>query len=329
MALYGQDELIKQGYVPAGTSPRQISPSGEVTAFQPSPLNRMATVLNQVMQQQQEQQKKQQEKLAKQFDMYKVLREAGYDPKAAHRAVMNNQFPDQPGGLSIEEQKKQADIKRSEAATKKDTAYANKANKQASGTILSPSLQKAKDDRVSNLIKMSEENPIRLNQLDDAENFLKDLPKLLQGRGGAISFKALQEADPTNPLLSQWQNLKSILTEAQLDYVAKTKGAVSDREMALFGTAVANDDLISVARMTPQLKKMRSKILSDQNAGIRTYKQIYGEDPSSFANFKQGGAEEGSGAQYRLGQIYRIGNKVYKVTGLDDPNDPDFEEVVQ
>jgi len=167
--------------------------------------------------------------------------------------------------------------------------YKNFKDRQ-NGSALSPSLQKAKDERVATLISMSEENPIKLARLDEAEGFLKSLPAVLQGRLGKINIKAMQEADPNNPILGQWQNLKSILTEAQLDYVTNTKGAVSDREMILFGQAVANDDLLSVARMAPQIKKLRNSIKARQNAAINTYKTLYGEDPATFARFSDVGA---------------------------------------
>lgn len=110
MAIYGQDELFRQGFVPKGAEPRRISPDGSVTAFQPSKANRVAAVLTQVLQQAQANEKQRQEKLAKQFDMYKVLRDAGYDTKSAAEAVRKNQFPDAPGGESLEEQEKRASI---------------------------------------------------------------------------------------------------------------------------------------------------------------------------------------------------------------------------
>ena len=173
--------------------------------------------------------------------------------------------------------------------------YQAKANQQPS---MSPSLQKAKDERVASIIQMSEENPGKIQRLEDADSFLKTLPKLMQGRTGAINIKAMQEADPTNPMLTQWQNLKSVLTEAQLDYVANTKGAVSDREMALFGQAVANDDLISVARLAPQIKKLKNSIVARQNAAIRTFKQLYNEDPEQFAQFQGGNNMPPAGAAF-------------------------------
>ena len=32
-------------------------------------------------------------------------------------------------------------------------------------------------------------------------------------------------------------------------------------------------------------------------------------------------------SQYQIGQVIKKGNKTYRITGLDDPNDPDIEEV--
>lgn len=152
----------------------------------------------------------------------------------------------------------------------------------------SPSLVKAKDERVAGLIQMSEENPLKLSKLDEADSFLGTLPKFLQGRSGAISYKAMLEADPTNPYLGQWQNLKSVLMDAQLEYMDKMKGAYSDKDMRALGQAVANDDLVSVARMKPQIQKLKDSILSRQNAALRSYEQIYKEDPSEFVSFDYG-----------------------------------------
>ena len=32
-------------------------------------------------------------------------------------------------------------------------------------------------------------------------------------------------------------------------------------------------------------------------------------------------------SKYEMGQIIKKGNKTYQIIGLDDPNDPDIEEV--
>ena len=32
-------------------------------------------------------------------------------------------------------------------------------------------------------------------------------------------------------------------------------------------------------------------------------------------------------SQYQIGQVIKKGNKTYRIIGLDDPNDPDIEEV--
>lgn len=111
------DELFRQGAVPAGTQPKSISSDGTVTAFQPNKLNRMAAVIGQVLQVEMAKEKQRQEKLAKQFDMYKVLRDAGYDSKSAHEAVQKNQLPDEAGGETLEQQKQRADIGLTQAKT--------------------------------------------------------------------------------------------------------------------------------------------------------------------------------------------------------------------
>lgn len=163
---------------------------------------------------------------------------------------------------------------------------------------LPASLQKAKDARTENLILTAEKLPMEIDYINQAKSFLKELP--LQGRAGMIDIKRMQEVDPQNEILGKWQILKGVLTEATLDYVSKTKGAVSDKETMLFLQSVGNDDLISVARLTPVLDKILKSKIVGAKAQSETYKKLYGEDPSGFVDlsFIDNAASGGSGDDF-------------------------------
>ncbi len=88
--------------------------------------------------------------------------------------------------------------------------------------------------------------------------------------------------DPNNPLFRDWQKVKMVLTDAQLMYTAKTKGAISDREMELFSKAAANDDIALKPAIIPVLNKMRKFLEAENRTKVRTYQKLYGEDASSL-----------------------------------------------
>jgi hypothetical protein len=89
-------------------------------------------------------------------------------------------------------------------------------------------------------------------------------------------------ADPNNPMLGKWQVIKGVLTDAQLMNTAKTKGAISDKEMALFATAAANDDIASLPRMLPVFDKLMAFMDAEEKAKKESFKKIYREDPNEF-----------------------------------------------
>lgn len=121
-----EDELLRQGFVPKGVRRKQLNASGEATWE--TGAQRAGTALNKVMdnvygalemRRKQEQQKA--EAQAKQFDMYKTLRESGYDPKAAHEATLKKVGLPEPSGtdkFGREEEKTQAELGLTKAKTK-------------------------------------------------------------------------------------------------------------------------------------------------------------------------------------------------------------------
>ena len=109
-----EDALLSAGYTPAGVQPQQTGGNKGMEVLNQA--------LGQMFQGMQQAQERKQKKVKDQFDMYKTLRDAGYDSQSAHAAVLKNQFPALPGGTGLEEEKKRADL----AKTQADTRQSNK-----------------------------------------------------------------------------------------------------------------------------------------------------------------------------------------------------------
>jgi len=150
---------------------------------------------------------------------------------------------------------------------------------QKSGETLSPAQQIQKNKSVKEIFGVVNTNKIKRNQLTKAKSSLERLPTGLTGK---IQTELMKRFDPNNPTMEDWQNVKSVLTDAQLMNVAKTKGAISDREMELFSQAAANDDLASVARMKPVLDRLGAFLDSEENTLMDAYTESYGEDPREW-----------------------------------------------
>lgn len=204
----------------------------------------------------------------------------------------------------------------------KDAAMARAYDAKAGqGATLPPSRQSQKDKRTEALFGMMENNAVKRQQIADAEAALPNVPTGWSGKMRTLGAKWF---NPNDPILGDWQKVKSVLTDAQLLNTAKTKGAISDQEMQLFAQAAANDDLISMERVKPIIAKLKSFIDAEQNASVNSYKQIYNEDPMQWPEMQQFGVQSNNG--YLVGQVVNISGKQYRVIG-GDPNDPELEEV--
>ena len=144
---------------------------------------------------------------------------------------------------------------------------------------LSVSQQIAKDKRTQAIFDMVESNKVKKGFIERAKTSLPNIPG---GRIGKFQIGIMKQFDQDNPILKDWQNLKSVLTDATLMNTAKTKGAISDREMELFAQASANDDLVSVSRMGDALDRLKSTLDASEKSAMGSYKQIYNEDPSQW-----------------------------------------------
>ena len=96
--------LTALGAVPAGARPKTIlagDENQEPGYYQTDPLSNMVRALKARQLDIEEKAKKQMEKAQKKADMYKTLREAGYDPTSAYEATQKDQFPDMAGGNDV------------------------------------------------------------------------------------------------------------------------------------------------------------------------------------------------------------------------------------
>ena len=121
------------------------------------------------------------------------------------------------------------------------------------------------------------------------DNFAKAheaLDRISSGLYGKVQNLTLKNIDPNNPLNADWQLIKSILTDQQLTKTAQTKGAISDREMALFADAVGNDSVISAPRVKAALELAFTKMKANETALLNSYKRQFGEDPTTWTDLQ-------------------------------------------
>lgn len=117
MANY-EDDLLRAGFVPSGVRPKTIQPDGSAQWENNSRLGRAAKILQTMIYQEQVKSQQRAERMKYQSDMYKSLRDAGYDPKTAYDAVQKNQMPSAaPAYGGLEEEGKIADIEYKRART--------------------------------------------------------------------------------------------------------------------------------------------------------------------------------------------------------------------
>jgi hypothetical protein len=138
---------------------------------------------------------------------------------------------------------------------------------------LSPAMQKLKAQDTANILSMFETNKTKSALIDEAFNVIDKIP---QGGIGSLQIKGM-DIIGKNPQLEDIQKVKMVLTDAQLLNTAKTKGAISDREMALFQDAAANNNF-SAPRIRPVLKKLKDFMKADETAAREAYIRNYGED---------------------------------------------------
>ena len=124
-----------------------------------------------------------------------------------------------------------------------------------------------------------EESEAKRGMIATAQDSAK---RLTPGLLGKMQRGMIEKFDANNPMLTDWQNVKMVLTDATMLNTAKTKGAISDREMALFQKAAADDDLASFSKMQPVFNRLLKFIDSEESSAIKSYQKLYGENPKEW-----------------------------------------------
>lgn len=144
-------------------------------------------------------------------------------------------------------------------------------------------LQAAQDKRTENFITAVENNNVKRDGILEAQDAMK---RISSGFYGKVSRNFLKNLSPDSPILGDWQKIKMVLTDAQLANVAFTKGAISDAEMRLFSDSAANDDLMSIPKIIPVMKKVLNFVNASEKAAAKSYGKIYGEDPYKWTGIE-------------------------------------------
>lgn len=97
---------------------------------QPGKMEQTTQLLGAIMSSIDENKQKKKKEQKDSFDMYKTLRESGYEPKAAFEAVTSGNFPSEPGGKTTDEVKDESVINKNNAQTDYYKARTEKEKKQ-------------------------------------------------------------------------------------------------------------------------------------------------------------------------------------------------------
>ena len=150
----------------------------------------------------------------------------------------------------------------------------------------SPFYQQNRFKKTEELLNTIGQGKIQREMIERARKSSKNIPT---GLSGKVKMWWTKMFDSENPIMEDWQNIKMVLTDAQLLNTAKTKGAISDREMELFSKAAANDDISSVRAMKPVFDKLVSFINTEEKVKSQTYKSFYGDEAmQGFSNQEEG-----------------------------------------
>lgn len=147
---------------------------------------------------------------------------------------------------------------------------------QKDPNALTASERTFKKKQFSEFAKSYADNELGTKLADEAIAVAGDIP---QGFLGNVQLSYIKNTDPKNPILGKWQKVKSILTDTTLLKSMETKGAISDKEMAEFKTAAANDDLASMPRIIEALTTYKRKVETDNIGLINSFYVNFGEDP--------------------------------------------------
>ncbi len=209
------------------------------------------------------------------------------------KAVLNSKVSNTPDELSsLYEKVASAGV--NPAGMDMEQAYQALAEVSKKEESLSPSLRIRKEKRVEDLITSVEINKEKRQSINMAKDALKRISSGIYGRVDRGFSKSLA---PGSAALGDYQIIKSMLTDAQLAYVAYTKGAISNAEMDLFQQAAANDELLSEPRVLSVFDKLERFMKAEERSKLKTYNKLYGEDPLQWDEMKDYREDSGGGSQ--------------------------------
>lgn len=156
-----------------------------------------------------------------------------------------------------------------------DLAY-----KRANSDGLTTGQRTKRDEATKELFQTVEKNKVDRAMIDAA---LKGREKIPSGQIGKAIIGTKKFFGSKDPMLQDVQEMKMILSLAQLDLVQYTKGAISNAEMQLFKDAAANNDFNNPG-IVPVLQKYRAALDANEKALKMSYKKNYKEDPDTFLN---------------------------------------------
>jgi len=149
------------------------------------------------------------------------------------------------------------------------------------------SVQNAKNKELKEIKIDTEKNKVTRERVDEA---VKALDKIPSGLGGRMAIAGSKMFNPDDPVLGEWQKVKTVLTDATLLNTAYTKGAISDKEMELFKEAAADDNLASKPAVKVVFDKLVRFLDAEEKGKREAFKESYGEDPV--------GSSESSGVDF-------------------------------
>jgi len=182
------DIYEKLGYVPKGAQPMTLDrETGDLSYQQTDPLSRLVRGLQKYQQEHQLQIEKQQKETQNKSDMYKTLRESGYDSKTAFEAVKKSSMPTEPGGLTKQEKTTALEEKEKGVSIARKELEQKILEKVTAGEDLTPGEQKVYDE----VLRRREES-------DGLDTVLKDKKtaaqtKKIEAQTKNIGRKSLEE----------------------------------------------------------------------------------------------------------------------------------------
>jgi len=208
----GVSTLLEQGFTLPGMPRKEINTDTGEVGYEQSGMGAIAKGLTSFLLAREKEQKKQQEEMKTQSDMYKSLREAGYDSQSAFDAVMKRKMPTQAGGEALKEQKEKQDISESKAKEAYYTSRANKPDTEVKIT-LNEAVKKAQSGEIT-WDDVTEKFPTKIKEIEKVKKQLTPISKNPNFKevGGLSTFKAFKNPD-ISPLSSRAKGMIGQITD--------------------------------------------------------------------------------------------------------------------